>query len=103
MAQHPRRRRHRRVDALGRCFAQIGDGWEASILNLSASGLLMRLRRGLTPGSSYILKILLDGHIVVVEARVVRLAELDEECFAAMEFVGMSTEDAALVRRYLHR
>ena len=71
------------------------------MLNLSASGLLMRLRRGLTPDSTYIVKVLLDDQVLVVEARVVRIAKLDEECFAGMEFIGMSTEDAALVRRYL--
>lgn len=103
VAHRMKRRRHRRIDALGRCFAQIGGGWEGSVLNLSASGLLMRLRRGLNPGSSYILKVFLDGQVLVVEARVVRVARLDDECFAGMEFLGMSAEDAALVRRYLRR
>lgn len=100
---HRSRRRHRRVDALGRCFAQIGDGWEGSVMNLSAGGLLMRLRRALTPGSSYILKLFLDDYVAVVEARVVRLADSGEECYAGMEFMGMSMDDAARLRGYVRR
>lgn len=97
------RRRHRRVDAVGRCFVQMGDGWEGSVVNLSAGGLLLRVRRALNPGSSYLLKLFLDDHIAVVEARVVRLDELGDERLAGMEFLGMSAEDASRLRGYVRR
>lgn len=99
----PSRRRHKRFDAIGECFAQIGSGWEGSVVNLSVGGMLLRLRRGLTPGSSYVVKLLFDRQVAVVEARVVRLDELDEESLAGMEFVVMSSEDRARLRGYLRR
>ena len=39
------RRRHRRINASGRCFAQLGGGWEGSVMNLSVGGMLLRLKR----------------------------------------------------------
>lgn len=88
------RRRHHRVDCRGTCFAQLGDGWEASVLNLSPGGMLMRLRRHLNPGSAYLIKLLLEKHLAVVEARVVRVESVEEDCLAGVEFLSMSTEDA---------
>jgi len=100
------RRRHRRVDALGRCFAQLGDGWEASVLNLSVGGMLLRLRRALTPGSSYVVKLFLEGEIAIVEARVVRLsetvAEQENECLAALQFTSVPVNDAACLRGFIN-
>lgn len=99
------RRRHVRIDSLGRCFAELGGGWEGSVLNVSLSGMLLRLRRLLTPGSSYFVKLFLADAVAVVEARVVRLdGDGNEgECLAGMEFLSMSAVDQAVLRRYVHR
>jgi len=100
---HASRRRYHRVDSVGRCFAQLGDGWEASVLNLSLGGMLLRLRRLLTPGSAYLIKLLFDDQLAVVQARVVRVDREDEECLAGMEFLSMSDEDAGRLRGYMRR
>jgi c-di-GMP-binding flagellar brake protein YcgR len=97
------RRRYHRVDAVGQCFAQLGDGWEASVLNLSLGGMLLRLRRLLTPGSAYLIKLLFEGQHAVVEARVVRVDRAEEDCLAGMEFLSMSEQDAHRLRGYVHR
>jgi c-di-GMP-binding flagellar brake protein YcgR len=97
------RRRYHRVDSLGRCFAELGDGWEASVLNLSLGGMLLRMRRLLTPGSAYVIKLLFENQLAVVEARVVRVGRADEDCLAGMEFLSMSVEDAGRLRGYVHR
>ncbi len=105
------RRRHRRIDALGRVFAQLGGGWEASVLNLSVGGMLLRLKRALTPGSSYVVKLFLEEQVAIVEARVVRLYKLSQavseeqdeaECFAALQFTSVPTSDAACLRGYVN-
>jgi c-di-GMP-binding flagellar brake protein YcgR len=96
------RRRHRRIDALGRVFAQLGGGWEASVLNLSVGGMLLRLKRALTPGSSYVVKLFLEEQIAIVEARVVRLTEENAECLAALQFTSVPTSDAACLRGYVN-
>lgn len=100
---HASRRRYYRVDSVGQCFAQLGDGWEASVLNLSLGGMLLRLRRLLTPGSAYVIKLLFENQLAVVQARVVRVDQTDEDCLAGMEFVSMSDEDAGRLRGYVHR
>ncbi len=99
----PSRRRHERFEAIGDCFAEIGNGRERSVLNLSVGGMLLRLHRGLTPGSSYVLKLLFDRQVAVVEARVVRMDQFDEESLAGMEFIDMSSEDRARLRGFLRR
>ena len=96
------RRRHRRIDALGRVFAQLGSGWEASVLNLSVGGMLMRLTRVLTPGSSYVVKLFLEEQIAMVEARVVRMTQLDADCYAAFQFTSVPASDAACLRGYVN-
>ncbi len=98
---HVSRRRYYRVDAVGRCFAELGDGWEASVVNLSLGGMLLRLRRLLTPGSAYLIKLLFDNQLAVVQARVVRVKRADEDCLAGMEFLSMSEEDAGRLRGYV--
>jgi len=107
----PSRRRHRRIDALGRVFVQLGGGWEASVQNLSVGGMLLRLRRTLSPGSSYVVKLFLEEQVAIVEARVVRLSptlserqgQQDEpECFAALQFTSVSTSDARYLRGYVN-
>jgi c-di-GMP-binding flagellar brake protein YcgR len=100
---HASRRRYHRVDSIGRCFAELGDGWEASVLNLSLGGMLIRLRRLLTPGSAYVIKLLFENQLAVVQARVVRVGRADEDCLAGMEFLSMSVEDAGRLRGYVHR
>lgn len=97
------RRRYHRVDSVGRCFAELGDGWEGSVLNLSLGGMLLRLRRLLTPGSAYLIKLLFEKQLAVVQARVVRVAHAGEDCLAGMEFLSMSEEDAGRIRGYVHR
>ncbi len=99
----PSRRRHERFEAIGDCFAEIGNGREGSVLNLSVGGMLLRLHRGLTPSSSYVLKLLFDRQVAVVEARVVRMDQFDEESLAGMEFIDMSSEDRARLRGFLRR
>jgi c-di-GMP-binding flagellar brake protein YcgR len=100
---HVSRRKHQRIDAIGRCFAQLGDGWEASVVNLSLGGMLLRLRRLLTPGSAYLIKLLFDKELAVVQARVVRVDRADEDCLAGMEFLSMSEADAGRLRGYVRR
>ncbi len=100
---HVSRRRNHRVNSVGRCFAQLGDGWEASVLNLSLGGMLLRVRRLLTPGSAYLVKLLFESQLVVVQARVVRVGRAHEDCLAGMEFLSMSEEDAGRLRGYVRR
>lgn len=95
------RRSFPRIDTLGRVFVGIGDGQEGSVVNLSLGGLLLRLKRMLTPGSSYFLKLFLGNEIAVVEARVVRLVARDEEYLAGMEFVRISRQDKVLLQNYM--
>jgi hypothetical protein len=99
----PSKRRHHRVDAQGSCFAQIGDGWEASVLNVSMGGMLLRMRRVLTPGSSYLIKLLFEKETAVVDARVVRVSRLDDDCFVGLEFLSMSVDDSTRLRGYVRR
>ncbi len=94
------RRKHERVDSLGRCFAQLGDGWEGSVLNMSLGGILLRLKRLLKPGSSYLLKLHVGDQVAIVEARVVRLVPSDGECLAGMEFLRVAPHDRALIRLF---
>jgi hypothetical protein len=65
--------------------------------------MLLRLRRVLTPGSSYLIKLLFEDQTAVVEARVVRADQSDEDCLAGLEFLSMSDEDAVRLRGYIHR
>lgn len=93
---------------MGRVFAQLGGGWEASVVNLSVGGMLLRLKRALTPGSSYVVKLFLEEQVAVVEARVVRLSEAaareqeERECVAALQFTSIPTPDAACLRGYVN-
>ena len=99
------RRRHRRIDAHGRCFAQLGGGWEASVMNLSVGGMLLRLRRTLTPGSSYFVKLLLEERVAIVEARVVRTVVSDgqdAECLAGLQFTSVAPDDAECLLGYIN-
>jgi c-di-GMP-binding flagellar brake protein YcgR len=89
------------MDSVGSCFAQLGDGWEASVLNVSLGGMLLRARRTLTPGSSYLIKLLFNNQMAVVEARVVYVSASDEDCLAGLEFLSMSQDDAARLRGYV--
>jgi hypothetical protein len=90
-----------RIDTLGRVFVGIGEGQEGSVVNLSLGGLLIRMKKVLTPGSSYFLKLFLGNEIAVVEARVVRLVSRDEEYLAGMEFVRISRQDKVLLQDYM--
>ncbi len=100
------RRRHQRIDALGRGFVQLGGGWEASVLNLSVGGMLLRLKRLLTPGSTYVVKLFLEEKVAIVEARVVRLSEVaseaEQDCLAALQFTSVPPSDAACLRGFVN-
>jgi hypothetical protein len=95
------RRSFPRIDTLGRVFAGIGEGQEGSVVNLSLGGLLIRLRRILTPGSSYFLKLFLGNEIAVVEARVVRLVAQENDYMAGMEFLRISREDKITLQNFM--
>ena len=99
----PSKRQHERVPSLGRCFAVLGEGWEGSVVNLSQSGLLLRLKRQLKQGSSYYLKLLLEDHQLVVLAKVARIIQGDEEFDIGMEFVNMSQQDRRILREHTPR
>lgn len=92
------KRQYERVDSLGTCFAVLGEGWEGSVVNLSQGGLLLRLKRPLTEGASYYLKLLLEQHDIVVLAKVARLAQGDDQYEIGMEFINMSQQDRRILR-----
>lgn len=64
---------------------------------------MLRMRRFLTPGSSYLIKLLFEREMAVVEARVVRLNRFDEDCLVGMEFLSMSLDDSSRLRGYVRR
>ncbi len=94
------RRRYSRVPSLGECFAQLGNGWEGSVLDVSLGGMLLRVKRVLTLGSSYFVKLLFPRRILVVEARVVRVQGASEDFLTGMEFLKLSSEDREVLRGF---
>ena len=94
------RRRYSRVPTLGECFAELGNGWEGSVLDMSLGGMLLRIKRVLTLGSSYFVKLLLQQRTMVVEARVVRVESAAEDYLAGMEFLRLSSEDRETLRGF---
>jgi len=95
------RRRYSRVPSLGECFAQLGNGWEGSVLDVSLGGMLLRVKRVLTLGSSYFVKLLLlRQQTMVVEARVVRVQSSAGDYLTGMEFVKLSSEDREALRGF---
>ncbi len=73
-------------------------------MNLSVGGMLLRLKRALTPGSTYFVKLFLEGdEIAIVEAKVLRLLHADDECEAALKFTSISLDDADSLRGFLKR
>ena len=94
------RRRHSRVRSLGECFAQVGNGWEGSVIDVSLGGMLLRIKRVLTLGSSYFVKLLFPRRVLVVEARVVRVQTAAEDFLTGMEFLKLSTEDREALRGF---
>lgn len=94
-------RRCPRVSVRGRCFAELGGGWEGSVVDLSVTGMLLRLTRVLTPGSSYFVKLYLGRQVAVVEAQVVRVIAGDDECDAGMEFRRVAPSDRALLQAFV--
>lgn len=63
--------------------------------------MLLRLKRELTPGSSYFVKLVMKGRVAIVEARVIRVEPRHEDYLAGMEFVVVSPEDAELLQNFL--
>ena len=96
-------RRHHRISAVGRAFARLGDGREGSILDMSIGGILLRLKSVLNLGSSYFVKLLLDGKVAVVEARVVRLVTRSDDYLAGMEFIRLSQQDRRTLQKFVGR
>ena len=94
------RRRYSRVQSLGECFAQLGNGWEGSVIDLSLGGMLVRIKRVLTLGSCYFVKLLFPQQVVVVEARVVRVQSAAEDYLTGMEFVKLSSDDREALRGF---
>ena len=94
------RRRYSRVSSLGECFAQLGTGWEGSVVDLSVGGMLLRIRRALTLGSLYFVKLLLRQRAMVVEARVVHVQTSAGDYLTGMEFVRLSSEDRETLRGF---
>ena len=66
--------------------------------------MLLRLKRALTLGSTYFVKLFLEGgEVAIVEAKVLRLLDADEtngECKAALKFTSISLEDARFPARF---
>ena len=94
------RRRYSRVPVVGECFAQLGNGWEGSVLDVSLGGMLLRVKRVLTLRSSYFVKLLLLHRTLVVEARVVRVQGASEDFLTGMEFLKLSSEDREVLRGF---
>ena len=94
------RRRYSRVPSLGECFAELGNGWEGSVLDVSLGGMLLRIKRVLTLGSSYFVKLLLQQRTMVVEARVVRVQTSAEDYLTGMEFLKLSSKDRETLRGF---
>ena len=76
--------------------------------------MLLRLKRALTLGSTYFVKLFLEGgEVAIVEAKVLRLLdgkvalrapdETNGECKAALKFTSISLEDADSLRGFLLR
>ncbi len=95
------RRRYPRVASLGECFAQIGNGWEGSVIDVSLGGMLLRIKRVLTLGSFYFVKLLILKKSVVVEAKVVRVEAASEDFLTGMEFTKVSAEDREALRGFV--
>jgi len=66
--------------------------------------MLMRLKRDLTPGSTFVVKLILEDKVAVVEARVVRAVEAneDEECDVGFQFTSVPTDDATRLRGFVN-
>ena len=78
----------------------MGNGWEGSVLDMSLGGMLLRIKRVLTLGSSYFVKLLLQQRTMVVEARVVRVQSAAGDYLAGMEFLRLSSEDRETLRGF---
>ncbi len=82
----------------------MGSGWEGSIVDLSVGGMMMRLKKKLTPGSTYVVKLFLEEKVAIVEARVVRAveSEQDRECEVGLQFTAVPMDDAAVLRGFVN-
>ena len=79
---------------------QLGNGWEGSVLDVSLGGMLLRVKRALTLGSSYFVKLLFPRRTLVVEARVVRVQGASDDFLTGMEFLKLSSEDREVLRGF---
>ena len=70
------------------------------MLDMSLGGMLLRIKRVLTLGSSYFVKLLLQQRTMVVEARVVRVQSAAGDYLAGMEFLRLSSEDRETLRGF---
>jgi c-di-GMP-binding flagellar brake protein YcgR len=78
----------------------LGNGWEGSVLDVSLGGMLVRVKRVLTLGSSYFVKLLFPRRVLVVEARVVRVQTVAENFLTGMEFLKLSSEDRQVLQGF---
>ena len=62
--------------------------------------MLLRVKRVLTLGSSYFVKLLFEQRSMVVEARVVRVQGSAEDYLTGMEFLKLSSEDREALRGF---
>ena len=61
---------------------------------------MVRVKRVLTLGSSYFVKLLFPRRILVVEARVVRVQTAAEDFLTGMEFLKLSSDDREVLRGF---
>jgi hypothetical protein len=95
------RRRHTRVETLGSVFADFGDEREGSVLNMSLGGFLLRLKWMMNPGSSYFVKLFVNGRVAVVEARVVRVVARPDDFLAGMELIRVAPQGREVLQHFL--
>ena len=63
----------------------------------------MRVKRKLTPGSTYVVKLLLEDQVAVVEGRVLRASEAeDRDSLVAIHFTSVPGGDAARLSHFVN-
>ncbi len=68
---------------------------------MSRGGFLLRLKWCMNPGSSYFVKLFVNGRVAVVEARVVRMVTRPEDYLAGMEFIRVAPQGRKVLQHFL--